>query len=163
MKTLLVSCAAFFALLLTGCGQQNPPAAAAATPPAPAGPRVVDLTGTDQMKYSVAAIQAAPGEDLKVTLTNAGSLPKEVMAHNWVLLKAGSDAAAYANAAISAKDTDYIPNALQEEVIAQIGLVGPHQTGAVEFNAPTVPGDYPYLCTFPAHYQVGMHGILTVK
>jgi azurin len=115
------------------------------------------------MKYDVAAIQAAPGEDLQVTLTNAGSLPKESMAHNWVLLKAGADAAAYANAAIGAQSTDYLPNQLQEEVIAHIGMVGPHQTGEVEFNAPKVPGDYIYLCTFPAHYLVGMHGILTVK
>jgi azurin len=160
----LVPCVALAALLLAGCGRKNEPAASAPAAPAPAsGPRVIAITGSDQMKYDVTAIQASPGEDLKVTLTNPGSLPQESMAHNWVLLKAGADAAAFANAAVGAKSTDYLPNQLQEEVIAHIGLVGPHQTGEVEFNAPTVPGDYVFLCTFPAHYLIGMHGVLTVK
>jgi azurin len=155
----LASCAALAALLLTGCGQQNPAPAAAA----PAGPRVVEITAGDTMKYNLTAISAAPGESLKVTLTNLGTLPKETMAHNWVLLKAGSDAAAYSNAAVSAKATNYLPPSLQDEVLAHIDLVGPRQQGEVEFTAPTVPGDYPFLCTFPAHFQVGMKGVLTVK
>jgi azurin len=155
---------AALALLLAGCGQQaNAPAAPAAAPAAAPGPRVVALTADDTMKYSVTAIPAAPGEDLQVALTNLGSLPKESMAHNWVLLKAGADAGAFSIAAISAKDTGYLPPALQDEVLAQIPMQGPHQTGEVEFKAPVTAGDYVYLCTFPAHYQVGMKGVLTVK
>jgi azurin len=156
IKTSLLSCAALAAVLTAGAQPNGGPAA---TP----GPRLVEITAGDTMKYSVAAISAAPGEDLKVTLTNLGSLPKDAMAHNWVLLKAGADAGAFSNASVMAKATDYLPPALQDEVIAQIGLQGPHQTGEVEFHAPTAPGDYVYLCTFPAHYQVGMHGTLTVK
>jgi len=115
------------------------------------------------MKYDVTALQAKPGEDLKVVMTNAGNTPIEAMGHNWVLLKAGSDAAAFSSAAVASKATGYIPAALQDEIIAKIDLLGPHKSGEVDFKAPTTPGDYPYLCTFPAHYQVGMHGILTVK
>ena len=163
LKNPLLPCAALAVLLLAGCGQKNEPAAAAPAPAAAPGPRVIAIAGSDTMKYDVTAIQASPGEDLKVTLANPGSLPKESMAHNWVLLKAGADAAAFANAAVGAKDTGYLPAALQDEVIAHIDLVGPHQTAEVEFKAPTAPGDYPYLCTFPAHYLIGMHGILTVK
>jgi azurin len=169
IKTNLSCLALLGSLLLQGCGPQSsaPPAAAsAAVPAAPTatpGPRVIDITANDTMKYSVTAIQASPGEALKVTLTNLGSLPKESMSHNWVLLKGGSDAGAFSNAAVPAKASDYMPAALQGEVLAQIGMQGPHQTGAVEFDAPTAPGDYTYLCTFPAHYQVGMHGTLTVK
>ncbi len=161
-KNLLALSFLLGAVLLAGCGPQPPaaPAAAAATPP---GPRVIAITAADNMKFSTEAITASPGEPLQVTLTNLGSLPKESMAHNWVLLKAGVDAGAFALAAITAKDTDYLPPALQDQVVAHIGMQGPHQTGEVDFNAPTAPGDYTYLCTFPAHYQVGMHGILTVK
>ena len=114
------------------------------------------------MKYDVTAMDAKPGEDLKVVLTNAGSNPITVMGHNWVLLKAGSDPAAFAMAAVTA-GAPYIPANLKDEIVAKVDLLGPHKSGEVDFKAPTTPGDYPYLCTFPAHFQSGMHGILTVK
>jgi plastocyanin len=28
---------------------------------------------------------------------------------------------------------------------------------------PTAPGEYPFLCTFPAHCAIGMKGVLVVK
>ena len=59
------------------------------------------------MKYDVTAMEAKPGEDLKVVLTNAGSNPITVMGHNWVLLKAGSDAAAFSTAAVTARRAVY--------------------------------------------------------
>jgi len=151
---------ALVALVASGCGQKDSSASAAA---APAGPREVEITAGDTMKYSINSIEAKPGEEIKVILTNVGTQPIEVMGHNWVLLKAGTDVAAFDAAAISAKDTGYIPAALKDEIIAHIELQGPRKSGEVTFRAPTTPGDYPYLCTFPAHYQVGMKGVLTVK
>ena len=56
-----------------------------------------------------------------------------------------------------------IPAALSDQIIAKIDLLGPRKSGEVEFKAPTVPGDYVFLCTFPAHFQAGMKGVLTVK
>jgi len=44
---------------------------------------------------SVTHIEARPGEKLHSQFRNAGTLPKAVMGHNWVLLKAGSDAMPY--------------------------------------------------------------------
>jgi len=147
------------ALSLAGCGQKDTSASASAS----SGPREIDITANDTMKYDVTAIQAKPGEDLKVVLTNAGASPIEVMGHNWILLKAGSDAGAFSTAAVQAKASGYIPASLQDEIIAKIDLLGPHKSGEADFKAPTTPGDYPFLCSFPAHFQVGMHGILTVK
>lgn len=149
------------ALLTAGCGSKDTATAAAAS--APAGPRVIELTAGDTMKYNVTTLEAKPGEPLKVELTNIGTQPVQVMGHNWVLLKAGSDVAAFDAAALNAKDTGYIPAALKDEIIAHIDLLGPRKTGEADFNAPMAPGDYPFLCTFPAHYQVGMKGVLTVK
>jgi azurin len=160
MKMRLPLVTALVALAAAGCGQKDSSSQAAA---APAGPRVIEITAGDTMKYDVTAIQAAPGEDLKVILTNTGTQPKEVMGHNWVLLKAGSDVAAFDAAALNSKDTGYIPAALGDEMIAHIDLLGPRKSGEVDFKAPTAPGDYPFLCTFPAHYQTGMKGFLTVK
>jgi azurin len=148
------------ALAVTGCGQKEAATQAADAPP---GPRTIEITAGDTMKYSLTAFEAKPGEEIKVVLTNNGSQPIEVMGHNWVLLKPGTDVAAYDAAAISAKDTGYIPAALADSVVAHIELVGPRKSGEVDFKVPMTPGDYPFLCTFPAHYQIGMKGILTVK
>jgi azurin len=161
MKTRLALASALVALVTSGCGQKDSSASAAAA--VPAGPREIEITAGDAMKYSPDMIEAKPGEDIKVILTNNGTQPLEVMGHDWVLLKAGTDVAAFDSAALMAKDTGYIPAALKDEMIAHIDLLGPRKSGEVEFNAPTVPGDYVFLCTFPAHYQTGMKGILTVK
>jgi azurin len=125
--------------------------------------RTIAITAGDNMKYSINRIEVHPGEKIRIQLKNEGTLPKEVMAHNWVLLAAGQDAAAYATAALAAKDQDYRPKALANEVLAFIPLVGAHHTDETTFNAPTVPGSYPFLCSFPAHCQVGMRGEVVVK
>jgi azurin len=160
MKTPFLFATALAALLTAGCGQKDTSATAAA---APSGPRTIEITAGDTMKFDVTAIDAKPGEDLKVILTNNGTQPLLVMGHNWVLLKAGSDVAAFDAAALAAKDTNYIPAALSDEIVAHIDLLGPRKSGEVDFKAPTAPGDYPFLCTFPAHYQSGMKGVLSVK
>ncbi|HWZ93957.1 MAG TPA: plastocyanin/azurin family copper-binding protein [Opitutaceae bacterium] len=157
MHSKLLSIPLFVALILTGCSKSEPAAVAA-----PSGPRTIDLTAGDNMKYNLTQIEAAPGEVLHVTLTNGGTLPKEAMGHDWILLRAGTDPEAYSRAAVMAKDANYQPPALAFEVLASIPLLGPGQTGDVTFNAPTQPGEYPFLCSFPAHCQSGMKGILVV-
>jgi azurin len=114
------------------------------------------------MKFSVTNIEAKPGEQLKIVLTNIGTLPKEAMGHNWVLLKAGTDAAAFAAAAMTAKDSDYVPTSMKDQVIASTETLGPRKTAEVTFTAPAA-GEYVFLCSFPAHFLVGMKGTLTVK
>jgi azurin len=159
MKSHLFIATVLAALVVSGCGQKD----SSMTASAPPGPREIDITAGDTMKFNVTAIDAKPGEDLKVVLTNIGTQPKEVMGHNWVLLKAGTDVDAFVAAAITAKDSGYIPASLADEVIAHIDILGPRKSGEADFKAPMVPGDYPFLCTFPAHYQSGMKGVLTVK
>jgi azurin len=161
MKTRLLLVISLVALVTTGCGQKD---SSTAAPAADANaPQTIEITAGDTMKYSVTAISAKPGEDLKVILTNNGTQPLEVMGHNWVLLKVGTDVSAFDAAALGSKDTNYIPTALSDAIIAKIDLLGPRKSGEADFKAPTAPGDYPFLCTFPAHYQTGMKGILTVK
>ncbi|WP_414662083.1 plastocyanin/azurin family copper-binding protein [Horticoccus sp. 23ND18S-11] len=139
------------------------PAAAPAAAPAPAAAagRVIEITANDQMKFSLANIDAKAGEDLKVVFTNAGTLPKEAMGHNWVLLKAGVDVTAFATTAMTAKETDYVPASLKDQVIASTKVLGPKQTAEVSFKAPAA-GTYTFICSFPGHYMI-MKGTLTVK
>jgi azurin len=123
----------------------------------------VTISGYDTMKFSVTSIEAKPGQQIIVELKNEGSMPKDAMGHNWILLKAGIDPVAYANAAANAKAENYQPKALANQVIASIGLLGPKERGQTSFTAPKEPGTYHFICSFPAHTQAGMKGVLVVK
>ncbi len=173
--TLLVATAAFS--LTLGCSKQDSAPAAAASKPAAAAPtaapaaaapaaaavRVITIEANDAMKFNVTRIEAKPGESLKIVLKNVGTLPKEAMGHNWVLLAKGTDVMAYSTAAMQARATEYIPAALAKQVIAHSKLLGPKQTDEVSFTVPSEVGDYPYICSFPAHAMAGMRGVLVVK
>jgi azurin len=161
MNLRLLLATALVGFVVSGCGQKDASSSAPAAA-ASSGPRVIELTAGDTMKYNITAIEAKAGETITISLTNTGSQPVEVMGHNFVLLKPGSDSAAFAGAAVAAKDTGYIPASLKDQVVAKIDLVGPHKTGEVTFTVPAA-GEYPFLCTFPAHFQIGMKGVLTAK
>src|SRR3954471_14683596 len=103
-------------------------------------PRVVNLTAGDNMKFDVATITAKPGEALKVTIKNTGTLPKEAMAHNFVLLSKKVNADAFVMDAAMAKATGYIPAKYKADVLANTTLVGPGETAEVSFMAPKVAG-----------------------
>lgn len=126
-------------------------------------PKTVTITGTEQMKWDVTTIQAKPGEEIHVVLKATGSMPKIAMAHNFVLLKAGVNPQDVANAAMTARDTEFIPATMKDKIIAHTGLAGGGETVQVTFKAPTKAGTYSYLCTFPGHFAVGMKGELVVK
>jgi azurin len=126
-------------------------------------PRVVELAGSDDMKYSVTTITAKPGEQIKIRLSPKGAMPKIAMSHNFVLLKAGTDAAAFVNAGVAARATDFIAPDKKAMVLANTTLAGNGETVEVTFKAPTAPGTYPYVCTFPGHFAAGMKGTLIVK
>ncbi|MGA3169581.1 MAG: plastocyanin/azurin family copper-binding protein [Chthoniobacteraceae bacterium] len=124
--------------------------------------QTVQIQATDQMRYDVTRIDAAPGQKLTVTLTNVGKLPKAAMAHNFVLLKAGTDVNAFAAAAMMHQETGYIPPEMADKVIVATKLLGPGESDTVTFIAPA-PGVYDYICTFPGHALAGMRGALNVK
>lgn len=144
-------------------GAQTKPKTAAAQAKSTKGARTVEITAGDNMKFDVTSIRAKPGERLHVVLKSTGTAPKIAMAHNFILLKPGTSALEFNNAAMTARDTDFIPPAMKDKVIASTGLAGPGETVDVTFTAPTKPGTYEYLCSFPGHYQVGMKGELIVK
>lgn len=130
-----------------------------------AAPRIIKLrAGVDNaMKFDVSTITVAPGETIRVILTNHMTLPKDVMGHNWVLLTAGTDPIAFAAAAAPEVANGYIPAKMKDKVLAAIAVLGPNETGEITFIAPTAPGQYPFLCSFPAHCLAGMKGALVVR
>ncbi|MDB6079648.1 MAG: azu, partial [Akkermansiaceae bacterium] len=122
-----------------------------------------EITGNDQMQYSVKALEVTAGDKVTVTLKHIGALPKVAMGHNFVLLKKGVTAASFATKAMKAPTTDYIPqdDDSKKEVVAHTKILGGGESDSVTFDAPTEAGDYIYLCTFPGHFAL-MNGVLTV-
>jgi azurin len=139
------------------------PAPATQKPAAAGAARTIAIKADDLMKFSVTEIVAKPGEQLKIRLSSAGTIPKEVMAHNFVLLALGTDVNKFIMAAAMARDTAYIPAALKTQILASSGLAGPGETVEVTFAAPKAPGKYQYVCSFAGHFQAGMTGWLIVK
>jgi azurin len=126
-------------------------------------PRTIALVGTDDMKYNVTTITARAGEQIRVRLTVKGTMPKIVMAHNFVLVKLGTNVEKLVTEGAPHRATDFIPPSMLSSVIAKTALAGPGETVDVVFSAPAKPGRYPFLCTFAGHYQSGMKGTLIVK
>ncbi len=172
----LVPFALALAVLAGGCSSPAPsdsasPAPAAGAPAPAAAPaaavhdgRAIEITGNDTMKFNITEIKASPGEKLSVTLVNIGTTPKFSMGHNWVLVVAGIDIQPFLVASAEAVTTDYVPWATQKDkILAATKLLGPKERDTVTFTAPTTPGRYEFLCSFPGHYQVGMRGVLIVE
>jgi azurin len=125
--------------------------------------RTVTIIGTDDMKFSIPRINARRGERLRVRLEARGALPKVAMAHNFVLLKIGTDIDKFVLEGALHRDKDFIPPSMASFVIAKTALAGANERVEVVFTVPTTPGMYPFICTFSGHYQAGMKGVLVVK
>ncbi len=173
MNRTLAPMALILAVLGAGCSSPTPsdpatPTTAAPTAAAPAAivhdGRAIEMTGNDTMKFSVTEITATPGEKLTITLVNVGTTPKFSMGHNWVLVAAGIDVDAFLVASAEAVTTDYVPRvAYGDKILAATRLLGPNERDTATFTAPTTPGRYEFICSFPGHYQVGMRGVLIVQ
>lgn len=117
----------------------------------------IQISANDQMKFSTNEIHVKANEKVTLTMKNEGTQPKEAMGHNFVLLKDGTDLAAFAASAINAPD--HIP-AGNPAIIAHTKLLGPGESDTIEFTVPA--GTYTYICSFPGHYLT-MTGILTAE
>ncbi|TNJ43685.1 azurin [Tamlana fucoidanivorans] len=120
----------------------------------------VVITANDAMQFNKKEIRVKAGAPVKITLKHLGKMDKNVMGHNFVLLKSGTDLVAFGNKAATSKETEYIPEA-GKDVIAHTKLIGGGETAVVEFEAPA-KGTYEFLCSFPGHYAI-MKGTFIVE
>jgi azurin len=165
VKTVSIAALLCAGLLLTACDRANDLAQADPNDPVArhAGVASVFITGNDQMRYNITAFTVHPGEKVRVMFENTGKMPVNVMGHDLVILKAGENYQAFANAAASngSLDDGYLPPDATEQVFAHTKVLGPGEKQTLSFTAPAA-GEYDYLCTFPGHFAF-MHGIMTVK
>lgn len=129
--------------------------------PSNSGKQTVEITlgSNDQMQYEQKEIKVPANSTVKLTLVHNGTMPKQAMGHNFVLLEAGTDIAAFgAEAAAAGIDKEHIPDS--DAIIAHTGLIGGGESTTVTFEAPAT-GSYDFICSFPGHYAL-MKGKLIV-
>lgn len=145
-------------LLLAGCGPAGP-GEGAGDPPV----TEITVTGDDRMRFAPEEFTLARGSRVTVVLRNIGTMPKEVMGHNLVVLKPGTYANGFAASSLRHPENDYVAPGLMDVVVAHTPVIGPGETYTLEFTVPEVEGDYPFACTFPGHTPAGMVGVMRVR
>jgi putative membrane-bound dehydrogenase-like protein len=114
----------------------------------------------NEMRYDLDEMVVTAGRLVQIEFENT-----DLMQHNLLITLPGSlervGAAADALAQRpEGQEAQYVPNI--SEVLFSTVLVNPGETVILEFTAPSEPGDYPFVCTFPGHWQT-MNGILRVE
>lgn len=125
--------------------------------------KVIEMKGTDQLKFSKTAITAKPGQKVTIKLTTVSKMPAAAMSHNFVLLTADADAREVAQTSARYANNDYIAPEMEDQIIAHTDMAGGGETVEVTFTVPETTGEYPYICSFPGHFLGGMKGVLTVE
>jgi azurin len=124
------------------------------------GAREIALEAAGGLQYKQKLLQAKAGEALTLRFRNT-----DVMPHNMVIV--APDAIRTVGEASFKMLNDpmagvkhYVPDL--PEVIVYCPVIDPGKEHRLHFRAPTKPGRYPYICTFPGHWQA-MQGVLEVS
>ncbi len=123
------------------------------------GPDVtLEIEAIAGMLFDKRILRATPGAKIKLVFNNPDD-----MAHNLILVEPGTAdqvADLAMNLGLKGEEMGFIPES--EKIIAHTNLLRPNSNDVIYFDAPTKPGRYQYVCTFPAHAAT-MRGILIVK
>jgi putative heme-binding domain-containing protein len=122
--------------------------------------RQLDIAAGTNLSFRPNRLEVRAGEPVAVRFRNPDTVP-----HNWVLLAPGSldQVGQLVNQLVAdplAAVRHYIPAV--EHVLAYTDIIDPGEEQTIYFRAPTEPGQYPFLCSFPGHWMV-MNGTLVVS
>jgi azurin len=128
--------------------------------PAVLGARLITVEAGKNLSFVPRTLKARAGEPIRLTFSNPDVVP-----HNWALVKAGALArfGALVNRIVADPEAalkQYVPNS--DDLLAYTDVVAPGGQFTIDFRAPTAPGRYPFLCTFPGHWAA-MNGELVVE
>jgi glucose/arabinose dehydrogenase/uncharacterized cupredoxin-like copper-binding protein len=119
--------------------------------------QTVSVQGIDGLKFSVASFDVKPGARVKLDFANTSD-----MMHNLVVVKPGTGTKigeAALRLGLDGQKLDYVPKS--DDVLFNTSLLEPQKVESIYFVAPTTPGDYQFVCTFPGHY-LSMQGTMRV-
>ena len=113
----------------------------------------VTVDSTDQMSYNTKEIVIDKScKTFTVNLTHSGSLPKNVMGHNWVLSKTADMAGVATDGMAAGLDKNYLKDG-DTRIIAHTKIIGAGEKDSVTFDVSKLnPAEtYEFFCTFPGH------------
>jgi azurin len=121
-------------------------------------PDLVITMGTRPgLKFDKETLQVKAGSKVKLVFNN-----QDDMTHNLVITSPGAvDAVGMAALKLGLKGPElhYVPDSPQ--VLFHTQLLQPESSETIYFMAPSTPGTYHYVCTYPGHAQA-MRGVLRV-
>ena len=113
----------------------------------------------ERMLFTKTEFTVAPGQAVKLVFTNPDVTP-----HNLVIVSPGSSAEVGMAANEMARSPDgvkkqFIPSS--SKILHHTRMLDEGTSDVLRFSAPSEPGDYPYICTFPGHWII-MKGVMHV-
>ena len=144
-----------------------PPQSRVAPPPAKdpfdaLNPALVEIgTVPEQMRFTLEKFSVKAGAPIKLVFTNSDSTP-----HNIIICQPGSANAIGEAAAEMAKlpeavnSMNFVPRS--DKIVIASKMLTTRTTDTLRFRAPTQPGQYPFICSFPGHYIL-MRGTMIVQ
>lgn len=113
-----------------------------------------------KMAFDLETLTVKAGEQVRLQFDNNDQMP-----HNIVFATPGSKekvgkAADAMSVLADAYEKNFIPDI--PEVLFATPLVPAGERYQLKFVAPKTKGDYPFICTFPGHWQI-MHGVMQVR
>ena len=118
----------------------------------------IAITTLPGLQFDKVQLAVKPGAAIELTFSNSDD-----MSHNLVIVRPGKRATVVEAAMALAEkgpEAGYIP--ASKDILWQIPVISPGEKRTLNFKAPSTPGAYPFVCTYPGHGFV-MYGVLHVS
>ncbi len=126
------------------------------------GTAIFTIEATDELRFKfkgqlLSEFTVKAAQPVEITVENQGLMP-----HNLLISKPGTaDVVAQKALELGENGAAKHYNPGTEMVLFASKLLNAGQKDVLKFNAPAVPGNYPFVCTFPGH-SFTMRGIMKV-
>ncbi|MFT4641772.1 MAG: azurin/lysophospholipase L1-like esterase [Verrucomicrobiales bacterium] len=115
-------------------------------------------TLVEKLQFDLQEFTIKAGKKVKLTFANSDYMP-----HNLVIVQPGA-ADEVGNSAVilgaEGFEKQWVPDS--DKILASTKLLDNRGEQVLEFTAPSSPGDYQYVCTFPGHHLL-MRGVMKVE
>ncbi len=121
----------------------------------------LEIQALPGLRFEPSQLRVQPGQHVKLTVKNSD----HHMQHNFVIVTEGKlkeigEASMLLASDPKALGTNYVPDA-PDSVWRFSPVLNPGDEYTIDFTAPEKTGVFPFVCTFPGHWQV-MQGVLYV-